>query len=55
MYHHTADWGEKGLFAVGIEFTPPALGSRADRLCTSPRDEGITHLTSVEVTLGAAE
>lgn len=52
-----ADWGERGPFAIDIEFTPPATGEqgRIVVLATSARDGGITHLSSVEVTLGAAE
>lgn len=52
-----ADWGERGPFAVDIEFTLPAAREqgRIVAFATSPRDGGITHLSSVEVTLGAAE
>ena len=52
-----ADWGERGPFAVDIEFTPPATREhgRIVVFATSARDGGMTHLSSVEVTLGAAE
>ncbi len=52
-----ADWGERGPFVVDIEFTPPATREqgRIVVFATSARDGGITHLSSVEVALGAAE
>jgi len=52
-----AEWGERGPFAVDIDFTPPATSEqgRIVVFATSARDGGITHLSSVEVTLGAAE
>jgi len=52
-----AEWGERGPFAVDIEFTPPTTREqgRIVVFVTSARDGGITHLSSVEVTLGAAE
>jgi len=52
-----ADLGERGAFAVDIEFTPPATREhgRIVVFATSARDGGITHLSSVEVALGAAE
>ncbi|MFQ6000209.1 MAG: Gmad2 immunoglobulin-like domain-containing protein [Anaerolineae bacterium] len=52
-----ANVGERGTFSVDIEFTPPATEEhgRIVVFATSARDGGITHLSSVEVTLGAAE
>jgi len=52
-----ADWGERGPFATDIEFTPPTRmeQGRIVVFATSARDGGITHISSVEVTLGAAE
>ena len=52
-----ADWGERGPFTADIDFTPPATSEQGRIVvcATSARDGGITHLSSVEVTLGAAE
>ncbi len=52
-----AAWGERGPFSVDIEFTAPNKREhgRIVVFATSARDGGITHLSSVEVTLGAAE
>lgn len=52
-----ANLGARGAFAVDIEFTPPVTREQGRIIVftTSPRDGGITHLSSVEVTLGAAE
>lgn len=52
-----AAWGERGPFTVDVEFTPPPTREqgRIVVFATSARDGGITHLSSLEVTLGAAE
>ncbi len=52
-----ADWGERGPFAVDIEFTPPTTREhgRIVVFATSARDGGITHLSSVEVALEVAK
>jgi hypothetical protein len=52
-----ANVGERGTFSVDIEFIPPATREhgRIVVFASSARDGGITHLSSVEVTLGAAE
>jgi hypothetical protein len=49
----SADWGQRGNFEAQVVFDPPPSDQpgRIIVLDVSPRDGGLVHLSSVEVTL----
>jgi len=52
----SADWGQRGNFQVQVAFDPPP-GDQPGRIIVfdaSPRDGGLVHLSSVEVTLAGS-
>ncbi|MGB9299371.1 MAG: Gmad2 immunoglobulin-like domain-containing protein [Anaerolineae bacterium] len=52
----SADWGQRGNFEAEVTFASPP-GDEAGRIIVfdaSPRDGGLVHLSSVEVTLAGA-
>ena len=52
----SADWGQRGRFEAEVAFSSPASDEpgRIIVLDVSPRDGGLVHLSSVEVTLAGS-
>jgi hypothetical protein len=52
----SAEWGQRGNFEALVAFTSPPddEGGRISVFDVSPRDGGLVHLSSVEVTLAGS-
>jgi hypothetical protein len=52
----SADWGQRGRFEAEVAFSSPASDEpgRIIVFDASPRDGGLVHLSSVEVTLAGS-